>query len=144
MEVAIGDGFPYAHHFDQVGYEVFGVDIAKYNVDLIEDAIPNINVRLGDAENLDFPSEFFDIVYCFRSTWYFPNLVVAIDEMLRVTKKGGLIMFDVQNMYNPIHQRTIKRNLKREKDHAIVNVSGRFIKNLLKIMLRRINFHSCD
>ena len=45
---------------------------------------PNIKVFLGDAENLDFEDDYLDIVYCFRSTWYFPDITKAVSEMIRV------------------------------------------------------------
>ena len=144
LEVAIGDGFPYSHKLNEIGYEVFGIDISPDHVDLVKRLIPNINVRVGDAEDLCFPNEFFDIVYCFRSTWYFPNLIKAIGEMLRVAKSDGLIMFDVLNMFHPIHKKGIKRSLRRERGHLIINVGEKFIKNFIKIILRRIDFHSCD
>ena len=144
LEVAIGDGLPYAQQLNEVGYEVFGIDIAPTHIDLVKKLFPSINVTLGDAEDLCFSSDFFEIVYCFRSTWYFPNLTKAISEMLRVVKVGGLIMFDIQNMNHPIHQKSIKMSLRKERNHLIMNLSEKFIKNFIKILLRRVNFHSCD
>ena len=49
---------------------------------------------------MNYRDGFFDCAYCFHSTWYFPDLGQAIDEMLRVTRLGGLVMFDIQNRNN--------------------------------------------
>ena len=44
-------------------------------------------------EKIDYPESYFDCTYCFASTWYFPDLYKSIDEMIRVTKKNGLLFF---------------------------------------------------
>jgi len=68
LEVAIGDGFPYSNVLDKMAYEVYGIDISPTHVDMVEESLPNINVCVGDAEDLEFQDNFFDIVFCFRST----------------------------------------------------------------------------
>lgn len=103
LEVAIGDGFPYANEFDKMGYDVYGIDLSPTHVDMVEKALPNVNVYVGDAEDLQFPNNKFDVVYCFRSTWYFTNLIGSIDEMIRVVKNNGVVIFDMQNSQHPIH-----------------------------------------
>ena len=81
--------------------------IGQYDRDLIDrvkESLPNINAKVGDSEDLEFLDNFFNIVFCFRSTWYFPNLIKAINEMLRVAKNDGIIMFDIQNINHQIHK----------------------------------------
>lgn len=68
LEVGIGDGFPYSNVLDEMGYEVYGVDISPVHVDMVKESLPNINASVGDAEDLEFQDNFFDIVFCFRST----------------------------------------------------------------------------
>ena len=103
LEVGIGDGFPYSNVLDEMGYEVYGIDISPKLIDMVKESLPNINVKLGDAEYLEFEDNFFDAVFCFRSTWYFPNVIKAIREMLRIVNKNGIVMFDIQNLKHPIH-----------------------------------------
>ena len=122
-----------------MGYEVYGIDISPTHVDMVKESLPNINVRVGDSEDLEFQDNFFDIVFCFRSTWYFPNLIKSISEMLRVVKNDGLIMFDIQNSNHPIHVKLMKEQLRR-KNHYIYEITIRLIKNLIKLIIRPIRF----
>ena len=144
LEVAIGDGFPYAHRFDKMGYEVFGIDIAPNLVNLVKKELPNIKVQVGDAEDLKFPESFFDGVYCFRSSWYFPNLTKSIDEMLRVVKKHGVVMFDIQNMNHPIHHKSVINQEKKRNDPLIKIIMVRYVKNFIKTILRPIIYYPLD
>ena len=100
LEVAIGTGYPLADFFQKAGYSVYGIDISPNLIEKCQELNPNINCKVGDAETLDYPDNYFDSTYCFHSTWYFPNLNKAIDEMLRVTRPDGLVMFDIQNRNN--------------------------------------------
>ncbi|MFC2071770.1 class I SAM-dependent methyltransferase [Chloroflexota bacterium] len=100
LEIAIGTGYPFADFFEKAGYSVYGIDISPDLIENCRQLNPNINCKVGDAEGLDYPHDYFDGTYCFHSTWYFPKLNQAIDEMLRVTRTGGLVMFDIQNRNN--------------------------------------------
>ena len=66
LEVGIGDGFPYSNVLDEMGYEVYGIDISPILIEKVKTQFPKINVSVGDAENLEFLDNFFDIVFCFR------------------------------------------------------------------------------
>ena len=144
LEIAIGDGFPYTDALDKIGYEMYGIDISPNHVDMVKNTHPNVQVIVGDAEDLDYDDSFFEIVFCFRSTWYFPDLMKSIGEMIRVVKKNGLIMFDIQNSCHPIHQKMIMRNDKQKKSHPIINVTKKYLKNFLKILVRPIVFYGTD
>jgi ubiquinone/menaquinone biosynthesis C-methylase UbiE len=139
LEVAIGDGFPYSNVLDEMGYELYGIDISPTHVDMVKESLPNINVYQGDAEVLKFHDNFFDIVFCFRSTWYFTNLIKSISEMLRVVKNDGLIMFDIQNSNHPIHIKYMKAQLRERKTYILI-ISIRLIKNFIKLIIRPIKF----
>ena len=144
LEIAIGDGFPYTDALDKMGYQVHGIDISPTHVDMVKNTHPNVQVIVGDAEDLDYGNSFFEIVFCFRSTWYFSDLMKSIGEMIRVVKKNGLIMFDIQNSCHPIHQKMIIKNDKQKKSHPIINVIKRYFKNVLKILVRPVVFHGTD
>ena len=53
LEVGIGDGFPYSNVLDEMGYEVYGIDISPTHIDMVKELLPNINVRVGDSEDLE-------------------------------------------------------------------------------------------
>lgn len=111
LEVAIGTGYPFGNFFNEAGYQVYGIDIAPLLINKCQQLYPDIKAKVGDAEDISFPDSFFECTYCFHSSWYFPNLNKAIDEMLRVTCPGGLIIFDIQNRNNQQIEDSYLKNL---------------------------------
>lgn len=49
----------------------------------------------GDIENLNFKNEIFDVTCCMESFVHLPNPQIAMTELARVTKPGGLIIANV-------------------------------------------------
>jgi ubiquinone/menaquinone biosynthesis C-methylase UbiE len=54
---------------------------------------------LGDATQLPLQSEFFDIVLNYGALNGFANPKLALEDMARVTKKGGLVLFLDEQLY---------------------------------------------
>lgn len=138
LEVAIGTGYPVADALQKRGFEIHGIDISPALIERCFVTNPAIHTKVGDAENLDYPDGFFDAAYCFHATWYFPDLTRVIDEMIRVTRPGGFIAFDIQNSANPRiaaeHDR--QRTLVRPGIGPRLSLHAR---NLAKVILRRGN-----
>tara|TARA_Y100000022_G_scaffold195905_2_gene202155 strand:+ start:2670 stop:3446 length:777 start_codon:yes stop_codon:yes gene_type:complete len=135
LEVGIGDGYPFAKALSEKKYKIYGIDISPQHIEMVKKKIPEIESFVGDAENLEFSDSFFDLVYCFRSSWYFPNILKAIDEMIRVSKENGFIFIDIQNQNHPIHIK-IKKNQKYREENYIQEIFMRFSKNILKLLIR--------
>jgi len=134
LEVAIGTGYPFADFFQKAGYSVCGIDIAPDLIKKCKQLNPKIITKVGDAEDLAFPDDSFDCTYCFHSTWYFPDLNKAIDEMIRVTMPGGLVLFDIQNRNNKeILKIYSKHLLQGRKIYKIM----RYAKNIVKLILHK-------
>ena len=136
LEVAMGTGYPFLAFFLKRGYSVCGVDISPPLVEKCRRLYPDCSCQVGDAENLDYPDNHFDVTYCFHSTWYFPNLARAIDEMLRVTRQNGFIIFDIQNCNNSDVERNYQKRIRETRG---IFRAERYIKNIAKIILRRGN-----
>ena len=132
--VAVGTGYPFADFFQKAGYIVHGIDISPELIDKCRQVNPLIDCKVGDAEELDYSDNQFDCTYCFHSTWYFPNLNRAIDEMLRVTRADGYVIFDVQNANNKEIYKAYRERLVPERG---VKKIIRYSKNICKIILRR-------
>ena len=105
LECGVGTGFPFALEFAKDGWQVTGVDIAENLLKQCKDNASVAGVTIscvrGDIERLSIAYEVFDLVYCFQCSWHFPNVKTAIDEMIRVTRPGGYIIFDVMNILSP-------------------------------------------
>lgn len=134
LEVAIGTGYPFAEFFQKQGYYVYGIDLSPELIEKCKKLYPNVDCKVGDAENLEYPNNYFDATYCFHSTWYFPDLNKAVDEMIRVTHLGGLVIFDIQNRNNQDINDAYQRNLAKTK--GANRIKG-YIKNVIKVILRR-------
>ncbi len=134
LDVAVGTGYPFADHFQQLGYSVHGVDISPDLVEECRSLNPEIEAKVGDAESLDYPDDSFDCAYCFHSTWYFPDLPKAIGEMLSVTRPGGLVMFDIQNRNNKANDASYRSSLFRA---TAVGRAIRRTRQVAKRVLRR-------
>ena len=134
LDVGIGTGFPFGDFFQKEGYNVHGVDIAPTLIEKCRKLNNKINCKVGDAENLEYPDNFFNCTYSFHSTFYFPDLCKVINEMVRVTIPNGLIIFDIQNKNN--------NECIQNYNRMILDKSGgfrkllRYAKNITKIILR--------
>jgi ubiquinone/menaquinone biosynthesis C-methylase UbiE len=134
LEVAIGTGYPFGDFLQHSGYEVHGIDISPRLVEKCLHANPKIHAVVGDAEALPYPDSSFNCSYCFHSTWYFPRVTNALEEMVRVTSPGGLIMFDIQNRNNDHIQHIYRKRLFENKGIGRVVKTA---KNVAKLILRR-------
>jgi demethylmenaquinone methyltransferase/2-methoxy-6-polyprenyl-1,4-benzoquinol methylase len=78
--------------------KVTGVDISegmlKYGVEKIQKAglQDKIELKLGDAEKLDFPDNTFDAITVGFGVRNFENLELGLSNMLRVLKPGGKVV----------------------------------------------------
>jgi ubiquinone/menaquinone biosynthesis C-methylase UbiE len=114
LDVAIGTGDPYADYFVNKNIDVYGIDISQILIESCNKYNKLIKTSVGDAENMDYSTNFFDLVYCFHSTWYFTNVQNAVSEMIRVTKNQGYVFFDIQNLKNKYHKDAILKKEKRK------------------------------
>lgn len=134
LEVAIGTGYPFAQFFNEKGYKVFGIDISPDLINKCSQLYPDIDCKVGCAEELPYPENFFDCVYCFHSTWYFSDLIKAISQMIRVVRPGGIVIFDIENRNNIKIERAYRK-------HVFLNQGiGKLFKlftNIAKVILHR-------
>lgn len=102
LDVATGKGailFPLA---DAVGCKgkVTGIDISgemiKETSNLVKEKNLNkVNLQQMDAENLLFPENTFDFVFCGFALFFFPSLSKALSEFRRVLKLKGKFAFSI-------------------------------------------------
>jgi ubiquinone/menaquinone biosynthesis C-methylase UbiE len=94
LEVAIGTGLNLAHYPESI--RLTGVE---WSPAMLEQAHRRatqlgrpVDLRLGDAQALDFPDACFDTVVCTFSLCAIPDERRAIAEMARVLRPGGLLL----------------------------------------------------
>jgi ubiquinone/menaquinone biosynthesis C-methylase UbiE len=97
LEVSVGPGvnLPYLMKRSDVG-EVFGLDISLGQLKRCQRYVAkkgwDVNLFLGNGEQLPFQDESFEGVFHVGGINFFNNKKSAIDEMIRVAKPGARIL----------------------------------------------------
>lgn len=99
LDVATGRGavlFPLAQLVQPAG-KVVGIDISREMLkETANEArlqnIHNIELMHMDAEELQFPDQSFDFVFCGFALFFFPSIPQALSEFKRVLKAGGKLI----------------------------------------------------
>ena len=99
--------------FAEMGHKVTGVDLsagmlekAKYNA---ENMGLEVNFFYGDAENLPFEDNSFDLVVNKFLLWTLPQPSCAVREWRRVLKTGGRLLAIDGDWFDPKPSRRIMR-----------------------------------
>src|SRR4030043_853994 len=91
LEVGCGAG-NVSSFLAQKGYAVTG---CEFYTEAINMAWPNFLKVEGDASNLPFEDNSFDIVGIFDAIEHFQDDITPLKEAVRVTKRGGIIVLTV-------------------------------------------------
>jgi ubiquinone/menaquinone biosynthesis C-methylase UbiE len=93
--------------FCEGGAEVYGIDIteehhrlAKCNFALHSKTVV---LKVCDAADIDFPSNYFDYVYSHGVLHHTPDTVRCISEAFRVLKPGGQFILSLYRTYSAFH-----------------------------------------
>jgi ubiquinone/menaquinone biosynthesis C-methylase UbiE len=94
LEVAIGTGrnlpyYPQGIHLTGVDFSPAMLQLARRQADRFG---RKVDLRLGDAQALDFPDACFDTVVCTLSLCAIPDERRAVAEMKRVLRPGGRLL----------------------------------------------------
>jgi ubiquinone/menaquinone biosynthesis C-methylase UbiE len=109
LDVACGTGIVARTAADRVGTtgSVTGVDLNEAMLTVARRLRPDLDWRQGDAADLPFDDNTFDVVVCQSALMFFPDATQAIREMRRVCKPGGTVgvqvfaSLDAQPAYGP-------------------------------------------
>jgi ubiquinone/menaquinone biosynthesis C-methylase UbiE len=92
LEVAPGPGY-FAVELARRGYRVTGLDISRTMVQIATDHArqsgTTVDFRHGDAADLPFAADGFDLIVCQAAFKNFLRPVKVLDEMHRVLRPGG-------------------------------------------------------
>lgn len=93
LEIGIGAATDFLQ-WARNGAKLYGIDLTPEAVKYAEKRLELYNlkavdIKVSDAENLDFESNFFDIVYSWGVIHHSPNTIQALKEIIRVLKPGG-------------------------------------------------------
>jgi 2-polyprenyl-3-methyl-5-hydroxy-6-metoxy-1,4-benzoquinol methylase len=116
----------------QRGYRVTGADYSEVILEparrYVERAglSDRITVQREDIMGLSFPNNHFDLALCFGVLMHVPEAGGALDELVRVVKPGGYVVFEEINRSSPeaYFMRWVWRTFKRSKIQAITTPAG--------------------
>lgn len=106
LDAGCANGY-YTLDLSKKGFKVTGIDLSKKNIEVCQLRaknlkLDNIDFYTADLENLSsFKDNQFDGVISFATLRYVPDVVKALKELYRVTKKGGTVIVDYPNKYSP-------------------------------------------
>ena len=105
LEIGCGIGTD-AARFAEAGADYTGVDLTDAAIELARKRFELFGLKgrieVADAENLDFPSDSFDVVYSHGVLHHTPDIEAAVREIHRVLKPGGraIVMLYHRGSYN--------------------------------------------
>jgi ubiquinone/menaquinone biosynthesis C-methylase UbiE len=93
--------------FCEAGAEVYGIDIAEEHHRLAKRNFAlhgrQCVLKLCNCAEIDFPSEFFDVVYSHGVLHHTTHTVRGIGEAYRVLKPGGLFIMSLYHTWSAFH-----------------------------------------
>jgi len=94
LEVAVGTGLNLCHYPD--GVQLTGIDLSPAMLRIAHQRAAQlgrtVDLRLGDAQALEFPDACFDTVVCTFSLCAIPDHRRALTQMIRVLRPGGRLL----------------------------------------------------
>ena len=88
------------------GHEVYGIDLSAEMVkgahDFFAQSVQSTNPRIAvaDMEHLCFPDGHFDLVVAAGVIEYLPDPRLALSEISRVLRTGGIAIFSIRNLFS--------------------------------------------
>ena len=80
-------------------FDKFGVDVSEYAIRVAKKRLPSIAFTVSNIEDeLPFQEETFDIVICNDVLEHLENPAVALKNIKRVLKKGGILYINTPNL----------------------------------------------
>ena len=106
LEAGCGAGRLLSHYQEKPGVKIVGIDFASNVIEKLNDKCPNLDARIGNVLDLDFPDESFDVVLAFGLYHNLEkDLEKAVEETYRVLEPGGVVCAsaradNLQNLFN--------------------------------------------
>ena len=126
LDIGAGTG-KYSISLYNEGYDITAVELVKHNLRVLEKNEPNIKAYHGNALNLKFDDNTFDIVLLFGPMYHlisFEDKIKALNEAKRVTKPNGLIFVSYcMNEYAVITHGFIDNNINESIKNNLVDKS---------------------
>ena len=119
LDAGCGTG-NYALALSEKGFRVTGLDISKDMLAQAQELPSNVNLILGDAEQLCLINDSMDLVYYLTSLEFINDIEKTLKETKRAIKPGGGAIFIIANVESWFIQKELKESdsyLKRKYEN---------------------------
>jgi ubiquinone/menaquinone biosynthesis C-methylase UbiE len=103
LEIGVGLGSDH-QLFAENGAILYGIDLTERAINNTGNRLSLFNLKsvlsIGDAENLTFEDNFFDIIYSWGVIHHSPNTQKAVNEIYRTLKPGGKAKIMIYHKYS--------------------------------------------
>lgn len=94
LEVGVGAGTDMLQ-WVRAGTQAYGIDLTEAGIDHVQKRLALYGLqaeelRVADCENLPYADNTFDLVYSYGVIHHTPNTEKAMEEIVRVCRKGGM------------------------------------------------------
>lgn len=96
LDVGCGIG-SFLGEMSKSNWDVYGVEISKYAGQEAANKIGKEKVFIGQLEQCNYDSNYFDVVTCWHVLEHVTNINNLIEEISRIMKDDGLIVIEVPN-----------------------------------------------
>lgn len=106
-----------------------GFDFSEKAINLAKKILnPKIEILIADGEKLPFTEESFDLVSSLGTIEHFTSPAKGLEQIKRITKKGGQILLVVPNSYWILSKLTLYKGTEQPQEMlATLGEWGRFI-----------------
>jgi ubiquinone/menaquinone biosynthesis C-methylase UbiE len=103
LEIGVGLGADH-QRFAEAGALLTGIDLTPRAIEMTRQRFHMFGLKselqVGDAENLNFPDNSFDLIYSWGVIHHSPDTQKAINEIHRILKPGGKAKIMIYNKYS--------------------------------------------
>jgi len=111
-------------------FEKYGLDVSEYAIAEARKRLGDAMLKVGEAEDfLPFPDDYFDVVICNDVIEHLEQPIVALQNIKRVLKKGGILYLSTPNLTS-LRKKLFARADIRE--HHISMMASNELKGLLE------------
>jgi len=117
---------------DKIDVEKIQKDFFKASGSFKLTGYKKFTFKIEDATKLSFPDEMFDCTYAVSSIEHIPDDgdSKALNEMMRVTKKGGTVVFTVPFSYEYLEQKIADHYQGFERRYDLENLKNRLLNGI--------------
>lgn len=97
LDVGCGNGL-YLSQLQENGWDVYGIDMSSDAVKFAKDEFGLKNVKQGVLEDVDYPSNMFDVITMHHVIEHLYNPIKVLQKINKSLKKNGLLVISTPNI----------------------------------------------